>query len=440
MNRTELAPLYAGHLARLTERYAPLWRKHGMDALVIHSGAPKMRTRFDDQCFPHRVVPAFAHWVPVGAPRWAVVLRADGTRTLHAFRDANFWERPAPLEWPEFTDAWQLQEHRSDEALAQVLAGSARTVVLSEDPTFAALCGMPSANEALLRDLDATRVHKTSYEQHCLRVANERAAGGHAELGRLFDTMSQTEFDLHLSYLKHTRQDDQETPYKNIVAFGPNAAVLHHVSYARNSGDSATSMLVDAGATCLGYSSDISRTWTRGVGARVDAFAALHASMETMQLQLVSEARAGVLYEDLHDRCHALMGQLLTQHELVSCSAEEAVSSGLTRVFLPHGLGHSLGLQTHDVGCAIVKPKTENPFLRNTAPIEVGQCFTIEPGLYFIEPLLAQLRTTAAGSHVHWGTVAALACMGGIRIEDDLVVGDNGELVNLTRQAFAALV
>ena len=50
---------------------------------------------------------------------------------------------------------------------------------------------------------------------------------------------------------------------------------------------------------------------------------------------------------------------------------------------MPHGLGHSLGITTHDVGCALRKPRVENPFLRNTRDVEVDQVFTVEPGLYF---------------------------------------------------------
>ena len=82
-------------------------------------------------------------------------------------------------------------------------------------------------------------------------------------------------------------------------------------------------------------------------------------------------------------------------------------------------------------------PRPENRFLRNTSQIEVGQVFTIEPGLYFIEGLLGPLR---AGSHsglVDWRLVDELAPFGGIRIEDNVVVQAGG-IRNLTREAFGA--
>jgi Xaa-Pro dipeptidase len=78
---------------------------------------------------------------------------------------------------------------------------------------------------------------------------------------------------------------------------------------------------------------------------------------------------------------------------VLQMSTDEAVSAGVTRAFFPHGLGHSLGLQCHDVGCALIKPKPDNPFLRNTSIITPGQVFTIEPGIYFIDGLLEKVRT-----------------------------------------------
>jgi Xaa-Pro dipeptidase len=89
-----------------------------------------------------------------------------------------------------------------------------------------------------------------------------------------------------------------------------------------------------------------------------------------------------------------------------------------------------LGLQCHDVGCALRPPRADNPFLRNTSQVAEGQVFTIEPGLYFIEALLAPLRGSA---EIDWKLVDALAALGGVRIEDDLVVRATG-IRNLTRE------
>ena len=87
----------------------------------------------------------------------------------------------------------------------------------------------------LLLELDQLRVAKTEYEVLCLEEANRRGAAGHkAVLAAFRDGGQVGALDLHLDFLRATRQDDAETPYKNIVALGENAATLHHVSYVKH--------------------------------------------------------------------------------------------------------------------------------------------------------------------------------------------------------------
>ena len=102
------------------------------------------------------------------------------------------------------------------------------------------------------------------------------------------------------------------------------------------------------------------------------------------------------------------------------------------RKLLPHGLGHSLGIQTHDVGCRNVVPEGRNPFLRNTSTIDAGQVFTIEPGCYFIPSLLTELKAMHAGASFDWSLMDGLVAFGGVRIEDDLRVIEGGT-ENMTR-------
>jgi Xaa-Pro dipeptidase len=112
-------------------------------------------------------------------------------------------------------------------------------------------------------------------------------------------------------------------------------------------------------------------------------------------------------------------------------------------VFFPHGIGHLLGLQVHDVaglagdaaGREIPRPEG-HPFLRLTRRLEPGFVVTIEPGLYFIELLLDAARSAGHGGRINWDAVERLRPYGGIRIEDD-VACTPGEPENLTRDAFA---
>jgi Xaa-Pro dipeptidase len=315
---------------------------------------------------------------------------------------------------------------------------SGRLAFIGEDEKRASSWGIGDANPpALLRALDQARVHKTDYELASLAEANRIAALGHRAVAEAFLAGDRSELDLHLLYLQKTAQDDPETPYKNIVALGENAATLHHVSYRKQPrARAAESLLLDAGAACNGYCADITRTYAKGSGASAEGFKALVARTEAMQQRLCAAAVVGKPYEQLHEEAHQQVAGILVELGIARGSADEVVASGLSRAFFPHGLGHSLGLVCHDVGCAEIKPKAQNPWLRNTSRISVDQVFTIEPGIYFTEMLLDPLRAgprAARPGLIDWGTVDALAPLGGVRIEDDVQVRAGG-LRNFTRE------
>jgi Xaa-Pro dipeptidase len=284
----------------------------------------------------------------------------------------------------------------------------------------------------LLTAADLLRTLKSEYEVTCMRVAAEIAARGHNHLKSLFNAGAVSEMGLHHEYLRITDQTDFSLPYGNIVALGANCGILHHVHYDRRVVDGDTSLLVDAGATFNGYASDITRTWVRGNSPQAKAFRALVQGVDQAQLELVKSVKVGQAYEDLHNQSHVLLAGVLKDSGLVTCGIEEMVASGLTRLFFPHGLGHSLGIQVHDVGMKLTKPSKENPYLRNTSVMTAGQVVTIEPGIYFIPKLMKDALTGSHKTFVNEGLVRELMPFGGIRIEDDILITDRGP-VNLTR-------
>jgi Xaa-Pro dipeptidase len=438
-----LAALYGAHVQHLLGLYSECLGRLGFDAIVIHAGRPKPRSVFDDQYFPLRPTPHFHHWVPLNEADAAVVLRPGKRPQLLRPRVKSFWERPAPLEAEFLLEPFEVHSFDEGTAPIDVLPRGGRVAFLGESAEAASAWGFASdaVNPApLLKALDALRVRKTPYEIACLAEANRRAARGHEAVFARFRAGGASELDLHLAYLAATEQDDQETPYKNIVAKNVNASILHHVAYGRSRAQVENeSLLLDAGATFLGYCSDITRTWIRGSEATATSFQGLIEGLERLQLELCDAAAHGLPYESLHDECHNKLGTLLTDVGLLRTTADEAVSLGITRVFLPHGLGHSLGLQCHDVGCAVRTPRPENPFLRNTSDIDAHQTFTIEPGVYFIDALLKPLREGQHSALVDWKLVDALAPFGGVRIEDDLHVRAAGTPHrNLTREFLSA--
>ena len=433
MDRNTLEGLHRAHVSRLAADTGQALRKHGYDALVVHSGAPQKRAQADDQYWPLRVTPEFQHWLPLMEPGCALVVEPGRKPRLLRLRETNFWEALALPETDHFWGSFDVVEASSAPAMRDLLP-RAHVAFIGDEVAAAEAWGISDVNPPqLVAALDQLRVHKTPYEEECIAEANRRAAAGHEDLRRLFADGDRSELELHLAFLGATKQDDADTPYKNIVALGAHSATLHHVSYSKRA-QPAQSLLVDAGACFAGYCSDVTRTWVKGGGGAGSAFAGLVAQVDAMQQRLCAQARTGLPYEALHDESHRQVGGVLRETGLLKTSGEEGVAAGVTRAFYPHGLGHSLGLQCHDVGCASVKPRPENPFLRNTTIISERQCFTVEPGIYFIDALLRPLREGPLARTVDWRLVDALSPFGGIRIEDDVVVRENG-LRNLTRES-----
>jgi Xaa-Pro dipeptidase len=144
----------------------------------------------------------------------------------------------------------------------------------------------------------------------------------------------------------------------------------------------------------------------------------------------------------VHEDAQLAVAVILEDFGIVSMAPDDMVATGVSNAFLPHGVGHHLGLQVHDSGGKLagpegtVIPQPEAwPFLRNLRPVEQGNVFTIEPGIYFIDSVLEHLRASPLGANVDWDAVERLKPYGGVRIEDNVWMGPDGP-ENLSRDAF----
>jgi Xaa-Pro dipeptidase len=435
--------LYAAHLAELDRRYAEVCRRLELDGVVIHSGTPQKKSRFDDQDFPLVVVPTFRHWLPLAVEGCALWVRPGRRPQLFFNVATSFWDAPTPVESDHFWSGFDVCEVKTPGAIRAALAGDVgRLAFVGDDTRFGQGLGFADDRinqTSLMEALDATRVLKTPYEVACHRAATARAARGHIATVRAFRESDASELELHLAYLRATEQTDADAPYQGIVALDEHAATLHHVAYGRRR-RSARTFLLDAGATCCGLQADITRTVARTPVADgvASVFSALIDEVNRLQQTLVSMVKPGRPYQALHDESHRLLAAALQKLGVARAdiSIDALVDGGATRKLFPHGLGHSLGVATHDVGCRLVAPRSDNPFLRNTADITAGQVFTIEPGCYFIPALLHEARALPDGGGLQWDLVDALVPYGGVRIEDNIHVTVDGA-ENLTRAALS---
>lgn len=436
---TDLAPLYARHLATLRERADQALARGGFDHLLVAAGQPG--TKFlDDNHYPYAVNPPFKHWVPLTDAPGSWIAYTPGTKPKLVFlQPRDYWhvvpEAPAGY-WVEHFDIVTVRT--AEEAIAQLPKQNAAVIAEACPPIEGVKANNP---KAVLDYLHYYRAYKSSYELALMREASRIGARAHRAAERAFRA-GESELGIHQAYLAAAGQTDAELPYSSIVGLNEHGAVLHYMALGRTRPAESRSLLIDAGASARGYASDITRTHA---AAGHEDFQALIDAMDAVQQAQVASVRAGVDYAQLHVRAHHELAGVLKEHGLVHMSTEAAVESGVTRAFFPHGLGHSIGLQVHDVagfarndrGDTIPRPDG-HPFLRMTRPLEPGMVVTIEPGLYFIDMLLEEVRQGPAGKDIDWAKVEALKPYGGIRIEDDVVCTD-GAPENLTRDAFAAL-
>ncbi len=434
------AGLYAEHVAGLQARYEHAAARFDLDAVVIGSGNVLYHF-LDDQPYRYVANPLFRQWIPLlEHPGSAIIFKPGCRPALIVHQPLDFWHRPPPLPDEAVTSRFELRIIRNPSELPDLLPPTLGTRM--------ALLGRPeqwegTALEALrnppplLDYLHYHRARKSRWEIACLRAAATIAAAGHRAAEAAFHDGG-SEFDILLAFLGGCRQTEEDLPYGLIVALDEHGAALHyqHRDRTRPPAGRGLSLLIDAGCSHLGYASDITRSHARHDGE----FADMVADMTTLQREICNAVRPGVPFADLHRFAHQGIARLLRQWDIVRMAPEDMVGSGITGRFLPHGLGHFLGLQVHDVGGHLaddsgreLAPPADFPKLRLRRTLEPGQVVTIEPGVYFIDSLLDELRSGPHAEQIDWGGIARLRRYGGIRIEDDLLITADGH-ENLTRQ------
>ena len=438
----DLGSLYPEHIQKLILRHEHALENSGAAHAVIFSGNPK--TAFlDDQQYPFIANPHFLSWVPLTKLPLSYIVCTPGERPrLIYYLPRDYWH-PVPGQPAGYwTDHFDIRVVHAIEDVAQHLPEDRnKCILLGEVDDVAHAFGIERINPtSAVNILHFARGVKTDYEVACMRLASRRGARGHVAAAAAFRD-GRSEFDIHRAYCKTVSHTDNELPYGNIVALNSHGAVLHYTELDRQPPADLHSFLIDAGARVHGYASDITRTY-----AYKDArFAELIERMDAAQNDIVERVRVGVNYSELHIETHRILAAVLIDAGIAIGDPDTLLATGVTAAFFPHGLGHLLGIQVHDVGGfaenefgTVIDPPSGHPFLRLTRVLEENMVLTVEPGIYAIDMLLENLRGTPAENHVVWAEVDWLRPFGGIRIEDNVRVTADG-CENLTRDAFNAI-
>jgi len=440
MDRTSLFRAHVESVMRTIERALETFSRHSrpIDGVVFHAGTPRSY-HADDQQMPFRSIPHFLRLAPVPGPHHLLEVRGSWTRPrLLRVVPKDYWYEPPAVPDHPYAEILDVHEVDSPEAAVEAVEQAESCAYFGNDPQIAEKLGIPRElvePDLLASLLDWDRGLKTPYELDCIEEACRIAARGHVAV-RDAAEQGATERELDAVYLRATGMQQLDTPYGNIIGWDEHAAILHYESKRAAPPEHGQTLLIDAGASAHFYASDITRTYAPGNAPA--AFLAALDRMDDLERELVDRVGPGVSFIRLHEEAHQGVARILSDLRISRLSPEATFDRGLTRAFFPHGLGHHLGLQVHDVGGRqktpegdVEPPPEAFPHLRTTRELAAGHVVTIEPGLYFIPLLLDPLREKHA-SDLDWKLVDELVPCGGIRVEDDIHVTESGRR-DLTR-------
>ncbi|MEU8520396.1 aminopeptidase P family protein [Streptomyces sp. NBC_01216] len=421
----------AGHTA---DRRAALSARFPGERLVIPAG--NLKTRSNDTEYSFRASTEYAYLTGDQTHDGVLVLEpvaAGGHRaTLYLLprsdrENGEFWLDGQGELWVgrrhSLTEAEQLlgipaKDVRELPAALAEATGPVRAVRGHDAGIEAALTDKVTAerDEELRVYLSEARLVKDAFEVAELRKACDATARGFEDVVKVLDKAEATsERYIEGTFFLRARVEGNDIGYGSICAAGPHATTLHWV---RNDGPVRPGelLLLDAGVeTTELYTADVTRTLP--INGRYDALQRkIYDAVYEAQEAGIAAVKPGAAYRDFHDAAQRVLAEKLVEWGLLEGPVERVLELGLQRRWTLHGTGHMLGMDVHD--CAAARTEA---YVDTT--LEPGMCLTVEPGLYFQADDL---------------TVPEEYRGIGVRIEDDILVTEDGNLNlsdSLPRQA-----
>ncbi|CAH0686254.1 unnamed protein product [Spodoptera exigua] len=294
-------------------------------------------------------------------------------------------------------------------------------------------------NETLFPIIAELRVIKTPEEIEVLRYVCKVSSDAHKQV-MLYTKPGRKEYQCESVFLDHCYRVGgcRHVSYTCICGSGHNGATLHygHAS-APNSklihdGDMC---LFDMGGNYAGYAADITCSFPAN-GKFTEDQKLIYEAVLAARDAVIREAKPGVLWTDMHLAANRAMLEHLKKGGLLQGDVEDMIANGIHGILQPHGLGHLLGLDVHDVGGYLphCPPRPTGPLarLRTARPLLANMTLTIEPGCYFIPRLLDGAKNNPAqAKFFNWEKMDKFRGFGGVRIEDDVLITESG-VENLT--------
>ncbi|KAJ3089544.1 hypothetical protein HK102_006137 [Quaeritorhiza haematococci] len=298
--------------------------------------------------------------------------------------------------------------------------------------------GVTVVDSHLRSAIAEARVFKTKGEIEVIRMAAKITGEAHIALMKSLKTGVTTETEMHARFVYEcARKGAQFQAYTPIVAGAKRGAVLH---YVKNNEPLPTNphdfVLVDAGCEYNLYAGDVTRTYPVG-GKFVDEWKTTYEIVLDAQKAVLNALKPGVEWEDMHRLATRVICEGLQKAGILRGSTEELLKHHLPALFFPHGLGHLIGIDVHDVGgYPAGVERIQEPgirYLRMRRTLKPGMYVTVEPGVYFVDTILEPaLKDPNTSKYIDLPTLERFRSkVGGVRIEDDVLITESG-IENMT--------
>ncbi|KAL4234605.1 hypothetical protein ACF0H5_006246 [Mactra antiquata] len=289
-------------------------------------------------------------------------------------------------------------------------------------------------NELLHPDISECRVFKSDMELEMLRYTNRISSEAHKEVMRNVQPgMYEYQMESMFRHYCYFQGGLRNLSYTCICGSGENGAVLHYGHAGApnakqvNDGDMC---LLDMGGEYYCYASDITCSYPCN-GKFTEKQKGIYKAVLKANRAVMDAVKPGVSWVDMHKLAEKVQLEELVKLGLLQGDVDEMMKVRLGAVFMPHGLGHFMGIDTHDVGgYPEGTERVDVPGLRSLRTVrtlENRMVLTIEPGIYFIDTLLDQAYANPDQSRFMCREVIeTYRGFGGVRIEDDIAVTENG--------------
>nr|CDJ93912.1 Peptidase M24B and Peptidase M24 domain containing protein [Haemonchus contortus] len=352
--------------------------------------------------------------------------------------DESFFKKKYEVDEVRFQTTNAIKDYLQELQIKKVLLLKAENTdsgIILEAPTFAGNESFDIDVDTLYPIMAELRVLKTDKELEVMRYASKIASVAHrATMKAVRAGMYEYQMESVFRHICYYHGGCRHLASTCIVASGRNASVLHY-GHANAPNDK----LIEDGDMCLFdmgpeyncYASDITTSFPAN-GKFTEKQKMVYNAVLEANRAVFEAAKPGVRWTDMHLLSEKVILTHLQKAGLLTGDIDEMVNARLGAVFMPHGLGHLVGLDVHDCGGYLgdALPRSQLPglkSLRTTRTLKERMVITIEPGCYFIDTLLdAAFDDPKLAKFMVKAEIDKYRGQGGVRIEDDVVIWEKG--------------